>query len=162
MAAYNITPIEIKQVIDAENIELPAGIIEGDKIQLTIRTMGLMQTTEDFNNMILREDGNSIIRLRDVGYAELGSEDMRTIMKTNGVPMVSVVVVPQPGANQIEISDEVRLRIKQMEKDLPEDVKLDVAFDNTEFVRSSIDEVQETLFIAFFLVVIIIFLFLRD
>ncbi|MDR0927326.1 MAG: efflux RND transporter permease subunit [Ignavibacteria bacterium] len=162
MASYNITPIDIKNALDAENIELPSGSVEGDKVQLTIRTMGLLQTTDDFNNLIIKENGDNIVRLSDIGYAELGSEDMRTIMKSNGVPMVAVVVIPQPGANQIEISNEVRERINQMNKDLPDDVKLNVIYDNTNFVRASIAEVQETLYIAFALVVIIIFLFLRD
>jgi multidrug efflux pump len=162
MAAYNITAVDIKNVIDRENIELPAGSIEGDKKELTIRTLGLMESTSEFDNLIIKENESQIVRFKDIGYAELGSEDQRTIMKRNGVPMVSVVVVPQPGANQINISDEVRKRVKQMNKDLPEDVKLDIAFDNTDFVRASIDEVQETIYIAFVLVVIIIFLFLRD
>jgi multidrug efflux pump len=162
MAAYNITPIDIKNSLDAENVELPSGSIEGNMIQLTIRTMGLLTTPEQFNNVILKEDGTGIVRLRDVGYAELGAENYKTITKTNGVPTVSVVVIPQPGANQIEISDEVHRRIAEMNKDLPEDVVVDVAFDNTDFVRASISEVQETLYIAFILVVVIIFLFLRD
>ena len=162
MAAYNITAVDIKNVIDRENIELPAGSIEGDKKELTIRTLGLMTTTNDFDNLIIKENENQIVRFKDIGYAELGSENQRTIMKRNGVPMVSAVVIPQPGANQINISDEVRKRIEELNKDLPEDVNLDIAFDNTDFVRASIEEVEETIYIAFAIVVIIIFLFLRD
>jgi multidrug efflux pump len=162
MAAYGITPMDVKNTIDRENIELPSGSIEGDKIELTIRTMGLMETTEEFNNLIIKEDNYNVVRFRDIGYAELGPEDQRSIMKKNGVPMVSVVIIPQPGANQIDISDEVSVRLEQMKKDLPEDIKLDFAFDNTKFIRASINEVKETIYIAFVLVVIIIFLFLRD
>jgi multidrug efflux pump len=162
MAAYGITPMDVKNAVDRENIELPSGSIEGDKIELTIRTMGLMETPEEFNNLIIKENNYNVVRFHDIGYAELGPEDQRSIMKKNGVPMVSAVVIPQPGANQIEISDEIQLRLKQMEKDLPEDVKLDIAFDNTKFIRASIYEVEETIYIAFVLVVIIIFLFLRD
>ena len=162
MASYNITPMDIKNTLDRENIELPSGSIEGDKMELTIRTLGLMETPEKFNNLILYEDNQNVVRFRDVGYAELGPEDQRSIMKKNGVPMVAVVVIPQPGANQIEISDEVRNRLKTMTKDLPEDVVLDVAFDNTKFIRASIYEVEETIYIAFLLVVVIIFLFLRE
>ncbi|GHT53518.1 hypothetical protein FACS189446_1140 [Bacteroidia bacterium] len=162
MAAYSITPVDIRNAIDRENVELPSGSIEGDKMQFTIRTMGLMKTPEEFNNLVIRETANNVIRLRDVGYAELGPEDQRSIMRKNGVPMVSVVVIPQPGANHIEISDEVKVRVAQMQKDLPEDVRLDVVYDNTKFIRASIKEVQETIYIAFILVVVIIFLFLRD
>jgi multidrug efflux pump len=162
MAAYGITPIDIRNAIDRENVELPSGSIEGDKMELTIRTLGLMKTPEEFNNLIIRENNFNVVRFRDVGIAELGPEDQRSIMRKNGVPMVSVVVIPQPGANHIEISDEVQVRLKQMQKDLPEDVILDMVYDNTKFIRASISEVEETIYIAFGLVIIIIFLFLRD
>ncbi|MDR2954259.1 MAG: efflux RND transporter permease subunit [Prevotella sp.] len=162
MAAYGVTPIDVKNAVDRENVELPSGSIEGDKVELTIRTMGLMQTPEEFNNMIIKENNYNVVRFRDIGIAELGTEDQRSIMRRNGVPAVSCVIIPQPGANQIEISDETMIRIEQLKKDLPEDVFLDVAFDNTKFIRASIAEVEETIYIAFILVVIIIFLFLRD
>ncbi|MDR0412749.1 MAG: efflux RND transporter permease subunit [Dysgonamonadaceae bacterium] len=162
MAAYSITPMDVKNAVDRENVELPSGSIEGNRMELTIRTLGLMKTPEEFNNLIIKEDNFNVIRFRDIGTAELGPEDQRSIMRKNGVPMVAVVIVPQPGANQIEISDEVMLRVKQMEKDLPEDVLLAPVFDNTKFIRASIKEVNETVYVAFLLVVIIIFLFLRD
>lgn len=162
MAAYRITPMDVKNALDRENVELPSGSIEGDRIELSIRTLGLMVTPEEFNNLIIREDNFNMVRFRDIGTAELGPEDYRSIMRKNGVPMVSVVVIPQPGANHIEIADEVRVRMDQMKKDLPEDVELSVTFDNTKFIRSSIKEVEETIIIAFLLVILIIFLFLRD
>jgi len=162
MAAYNITPMDVKSALDRENVELPAGSIEGDHIEQSIRTMGLMQTPEDFNNLILIEDNFRIVRFRDVGYAELDAANRQNILRRNGIPMVSCVIIPQPGANHIEIADEVRMRMEQMKKDLPEDVILDVAFDNTKFIRASISEVQSTVIIAFLLVVFIIFVFLRN
>ncbi|NDV47882.1 efflux RND transporter permease subunit [Paludibacter sp. 221] len=162
MAAYGITPMDVKNAIDRENVELPSGSIEGDNIELSIRTLGLMETPEEFNNLIIKEDNFRIVRFRDIGTAELDAENRKNITRRNGVPIVSVVVIPQPGANQIEISDEVQVRLQQMQKDLPEDVKLGIAFDNTKFIRASINEVQETIYIAFILVIIIIFMFLRD
>ena len=162
MASFNVTPMDIKSALDRENVELPAGSIEGDQIAQSIRTMGLMETPEDFNNLILIEDNFRIVRFRDVGYAELDAADRQNILRRNGIPMVSAVIIPQPGANHINIADEVRLRMEQMQKDLPEDVILDVAFDNTMFIRASIDEVEETVLIAFALVVFIIFFFLRN
>ncbi|EGK02145.1 efflux RND transporter permease subunit [Dysgonomonas gadei] len=162
MAAYGITPMDVKNAVDRENVELPSGSIEGDALELTIRTLGLMQTPEEFNNMIIKEDNFNVVRFKDVGTAELGTEDQRSLMRRNGVPAVSTVIIPQPGANQIEISDEAMIRLEQLRKDLPEDVFIDVAFDNTKFIRASIAEVEETVYIAFALVVIIIFLFLRD
>ena len=162
MASFNITPMDIKSALDRENIELPAGSIEGDYIEQSIRTMGLMETPEDFNNLILIEDDFRIVRFRDVGYAELDAANRQNILRRNGIPMVSVVIIPQPGANHISIADEVRVRMEQMQKDLPEDVILDVAFDNTMFIRASISEVEKTVLIAFALVVFIIFFFLRN
>lgn len=162
MSGYSITPMDIKNAVDRENVELPSGSIEGNTIELTIRTLGLMHTAEEFNNLILREDNNRIIRFSDVGRAELGPADIKSYMKMNGVPMVGVVVVPQPGANHIKIADAVYDRMEKMQKDLPEDMQYTYGFDNTKFIRASINEVKETVYIAFILVIIIIFLFLRD
>ncbi len=162
MAAYNITPMDVKNALDRENIELPAGSIEGDHIEQSIRTMGLMQTPEDFNNLILIEDNFRVVRFRDVGYAELDAANRQNILRRNGIPMVSCVIIPQPGANHISIADEARDRLEQMKKDLPDDVVVDVAFDNTRFIRASISEVETTVLIAFTLVVAIIFIFLRN
>lgn len=162
MAAYSLTPMDIKAALDRENIELPSGSIEGDQIEMSIRTLGLMESPEEFNNLVIKEDGNRLVRFGDVGTAELDSENRKNILKRNGVPMVSTVIIPQPGANQIEIADEVAIRLEQMKKDLPDDVKVDIVFDNTRFIRASINEVQNTIFIAFLLVIVIIFMFLRD
>lgn len=162
MASYGITPMDVKSAIDKENVELPSGSIEGDKIELSIRTLGLMETPEEFNNLIIKEDNYRIVRFRDIGRAELDAEDRKNILKRNGMPMVSTVIIPQPGANQIEIADEVAVRLEQMKKDLPEDVKAEIVFDNTKFVRASIKEVEDTIFVAFILVIAIIFVFLRD
>ncbi len=162
MAGYGITPTDVKSAVDKENVELPSGSIEGNTTELTVRTMGLMHTAKEFNDLILKQDGNRIVRFSDIGRAELGPADIKSYMKMNGVPMVGVVVVPQPGANHIEIANAVYQRMEQMKKDLPEDVHFKYSFDNTKFIRASIDEVKNTIFEAFILVIIIIFLFLRD
>ncbi|MBR5829576.1 MAG: efflux RND transporter permease subunit, partial [Bacteroidaceae bacterium] len=162
MAAYGITPVDIRNTITSENVELPSGSIEGNSVELTLRTMGQMHTAQEFNNIILKEKDGNIVRISDVGHAELGPADLKSYMKMNGVPMVGVVVVPQPGANHIEIADAVYQRMEQMQKDLPEDIEYTYGFDNTKFIRASIDEVKNTVYEAFVLVIIIIFLFLRD
>ena len=162
MAAYGITPVDIKNTITSENVELPSGSIEGNSVELTLRTMGQMHTAQEFNNIIVKEKDGNIVRIRDIGQAELGPADLKSYMKMNGVPMVGVVVVPQPGANHIEIADAVYQRMEQMQKDLPEDIQYSYGFDNTRFIRASIDEVKNTVYEAFVLVIIIIFLFLRD
>lgn len=162
MAGYGITPSDIKKAIDKENIELPSGSIEGNTVELNIKTLGLMNNADMFNNLIIKSDGNQIVRFSDIGRAELGAADIKSYMKMNGVPMIGVAVVPQPGANHIEIADAVYERMERMEKDLPEDVKYSYGFDNTRFIRASIKEVEKTVFESFILVILIIFLFLRD
>ncbi|MBE6334893.1 MAG: efflux RND transporter permease subunit [Bacteroidales bacterium] len=162
MAGYGITPTDVRSAVDRENVELPSGSIEGNTVELSIRTMGLMHTAQEFNDLIIKEDENRIVRFSDIGRAELAPADIKSYMKMNGVPMIGVVVVPQPGANHIDIADAVYQRMSQMEKDLPEDVTYSYGFDNTKFIRASIAEVEETIYIAFLLVILIIFLFLRD
>ncbi|MBQ2778845.1 MAG: efflux RND transporter permease subunit [Bacteroidaceae bacterium] len=162
MAGYGITPMDVKNALDAENIELPSGSIEGDNIELAIRTLGLMTTTEQFNNLIIKENNGRVVHFSDIGHAELSARDLKSYMKMNGVPMVGVVVVPQPGANHINIAEAVYERMEKMKKDLPEDVNYKYGFDNTKFIRASINEVKSTVYEAFVLVIIIIFLFLRD
>ena len=154
--------MDVKNAVDQENVELPSGSIEGNTTELTIRTLGLMHTAEEFNNLILKEDGNRIVRFSDIGRAELGPADIKSYMKMNGVPMVGIVVIPQPGANHIEIANAVYDRMEKMKKDLPEDIHYNYGFDNTKFIRASINEVKQTVYEAFVLVIIIIFLFLRD
>ena len=162
MSGYGVTPMDVKSALDRENVELPSGSIEGNTRELSIRTMGQMSTTEEFNNLVIKESEGRIIRFSDIGRAELSARDIKSYMKMNGVPMVGVVVIPQPGANHIDISDAVHERMAMMEKDLPEDVHYDYGFDNTKFIRASIAEVETTVYEAFVLVIIIIFLFLRD
>ncbi|WP_295935725.1 efflux RND transporter permease subunit [uncultured Alistipes sp.] len=162
MAGYSITPVDIKNALDRENIELPSGSIEGNTTELTIRTLGLMHTAQEFNDLVIREIDNRIIRMSDVGRAELGPQDTRSYMKMNGIPMVGVVVIPQPGANHIDIADAVYERMETMRKDLPDDIVTNYGFDNTRFIRASISEVKSTVYEAFILVIIIIFLFLRN
>jgi len=162
MSGYGVTPMDVKNVLDKENVELPSGSIEGDNTELAIRTLGLMHTTEEFNNIVIKESEGRIVRFSDIGRAELSPRDLKSYMKMNGVPMVGVVVVPQPGANHINIAEAVYDRMERMQKDLPEDVKYSYGFDNTRFIRASINEVKTTVYEAFVLVIIIIFLFLRD
>lgn len=162
LAGYGLTPLDVRNAITRENVELPSGRIEGNTTELTIRTLGLMTTPEEFNNLIIKEERGQIVRFMDIGRAELGPEDYRSMVRRNGIPMVGNAIVPQPGSNHIEIADEVYNRLAFIKRDLPDDVSLNIGFDNTEYIRSSIREVRNTIIIAFILVVVIIFLFLRD
>lgn len=162
LVAYGLTPLDVKQAIDRENIELPGGKIEGNKTELTVKTVGRFVTESDFNNLIIKSSGTTTIKLQDIGFAVLGAENEETILKQSGTPMIGLALVPQPGANYLDIATEFYKRFDQIKKDLPDDFKLDVALDNTRFVKRSIEEVKDTLLIAFGLVVLIIFLFFRD
>src|SRR5512133_1877514 len=162
LAGYQMTPLDVRNAIARENVELPSGSIEGNTTQLTIRTLGLMSTPKEFDDLIIKQTGDQIVRFKDIGRAELGPEDIRGILKRDGVPMVSDVIIPQPGSNQIDIVDEVYRRLEYMKKDLPSDIKVRIAFDNTQYIRNSIKEVKDTIYIAFTLVVIIIYFFLRS
>ena len=163
LAAYSLTPLDVQQALQRSNVELPSGSIEGETIELTVRTQGRLQTTEDFNNLIVKQSPTGeIVRLKDIGRAEIGPRNERTVLKRDGVPMVGVVLRPLPGSNYIDIADEFYNRLETIKSDLPADLELGIGFDTTDQIRQSVDEVQQTIFIALFLVVMVIFLFLRD
>jgi multidrug efflux pump len=162
LIAYQLTIGDIKAALDRENIELPGGKIRGDATQLIIKTYGKLTTEDDFDNLIIREDKNGVVRFKDVGSATLGPDNEETLSRKNNVPAVNLGIVAQPGSNQIEIVDEVYRRLEQIKKDMPADIVLEVGYDRTTFVRNAIREVKDTLFIAIGLVVIIIFLFFRE
>ncbi|PKR81333.1 acriflavin resistance protein [Brumimicrobium salinarum] len=163
MTAKNVTATEVRAALLRENIELPSGRIEGDNVELTIRTFGRLSTEKEFNNLIIREENGELIRMKDIGSAEMRPENERTILRGNaGVPMIGIAIQPQPGANYIEIVDEIYEKVNQISADLPDDIHLGVALDTTENIRKSIDEVQETVIISFLLVVLVVFVFLRN
>ncbi len=162
LVAYQLTPLDIRNALQRENIELPSGSIEGNSTELSVRTRGRLETAADFNNLIVKEESGRIVRFKDIGYAELGAENLRTGFRRDGVPMIGIAIVPQPRSNHIEIADAVNERIKQIKRELPEDIIVETGSDSTKFIRASISEVQDTIYIAFGLVVLIIFLFLRD
>ncbi|QXV65553.1 efflux RND transporter permease subunit [Mucilaginibacter sp. 21P] len=162
LSALGLTATDIGAALSKENVELPAGKIEGNNTELTIRALGKLTDEKDFNNLIIRADSNRVVRFKDIGYAVLGSANEETAFKESGIPQVGLAVVPQPGANYVQIAKDFYVRLKQIEKDLPPDITVKVALDNTKFINNSIEEVKETLIISFVLVVIIIYLFFRD
>lgn len=162
LLAYQLTIDDIRTALDRENIELPGGKIRGNETQLIIKTFGKLSTEDDFNNLILREGDNGVVRFKDVGYAELGPDNDETSSRKNNIPSVNLGIVAQPGSNQIEIVDEIYERLEDIRKDMPKDIILEVGYDRTTFVRDAIHEVKDTLLIAILLVVVIIFLFFRE
>jgi multidrug efflux pump len=162
MAGTNLTLDAIKAALDREDSELPAGQLEGTAATVNLRSYSKLKTEDDFRNVILYASGEKIVRLGDVAEVVLGAENERNTVRMNARPMVSLAVIPQPGSDQIKIADEVLRRLDDIRRDLPESVIIQPSFDNTKFVRSALSEVEETIIIAFILVVAIIFLFLRD
>jgi multidrug efflux pump len=162
LSALDLAATDITDALNKENVELPAGKIEGNNTELIIRAIGKMSTEKEFNDLIIRADSNRVIRLRDVGYAILGSANEETAFKESGSLQVALSIVPQPGANYVQIAKDFYKRFEQLKKDLPPDIHVKVLTDNTKFINQSITEVEETLGISFILVVIIIYLFFRD
>jgi multidrug efflux pump len=162
LAAYGLTPLDVRNAVTRENIELPSGRIEGDNTELTIRTLGRLRTVDEFNDLIIAKNGDRVVKFSDIGIAEIDAENIRSHLLSNNNPAVNVVLVPQPGANYIDIVDEAKVMLDQLKKDLPDDITMEVLFDNTLYIRESIKEVKNTIFVAFVLVVLVIFLFLRN
>ena len=162
LASYGITPADVKTAFDREHIELPSGKIQGDASELIVKTLGRMTTASEFENLIIKTNGDKTVRLKDIGIALLGPEVEETLMRQSGIPMIGIGIIPQPDANYIDISDEFYKRLEKIKKELPSDFELNVAIDNTRFVRKSVQEVEETILLAFILVLMVIFLFLRN
>ncbi|CAM3691885.1 efflux RND transporter permease subunit [Flavobacterium chungbukense] len=162
LAAYGCTVAEVRTALNAQNVELPSGKLTGNNTELTVKTVGNLSKPEEFNNIIIRTDGDKIVRLSDIGGAELGPENIETSLMSSGLPMIGMAIVPMPGANYLDISTEFYKKFEALKKDLPKDIKLNIALDNTRFVKKSVLEVAETLGISIILVIIIIYLFFRD
>ncbi|KFF04509.1 efflux RND transporter permease subunit [Flavobacterium reichenbachii] len=160
--AYNCTVSDVRDALNAQNVELPSGKLTGNNTELTVKTIGNLSKPEEFNNIIIRTNGDKIVRLSDIGGAELGPENIETGLTSSGMPMIGLAIVPMPGANYLDISSEFYKKYEALKKDLPKDIKLNIALDNTLFVKKSVHEVAETLGISIVLVVIIIYLFFRD
>jgi len=162
LTAYQVTLADIKAALTAENVDLPAGQLQGVYSNISLRANGGLSTVDDLRRLIIRKSPAGTVRLSDVAEVDMSVENPNSILRVNGKPMLALAIVPQPGANQIEIADEVNKRAAELQHDLPSDIKLTPAIDNTRFVRSALTEVRETILIAFLLVVLVIFAFLRD
>ncbi|WP_412466240.1 efflux RND transporter permease subunit [Pedobacter sp. KLB.chiD] len=162
LSAYGLTSQDIVTALDNENVELPSGKITGATTELTVKTLGKLTNESQFNNLILKADSNQVVKLKDVGFAVLGPENEETILRESGKPMVAIAIIPQPGANYLDISKEFYKRFDKLKADIPQDIKLKVALDNTLFIKRSVTEVAETIGLSLVLVILIIYLFFRD
>ena len=162
LASYGCTVSEVRSALSKQNVELPSGKITGSNTELMVRTIGNISKEEEFNNIIIRSEGDKIVRFSDIGKAEIGPENVETNMMQSGVPLVGVAIVPRPGANYLDIAKAFYKEFERFKKELPKDIKLNIVIDNTVFVKQSVIEVAETLGISILLVVLIIYLFFRD
>lgn len=162
MSTYNVAFTDVRNALNSENIDLPPGKIYGGNTELTIRTLGRLTNEQQFRDLIIREDSSGIVRLSDIATVELGPENYEQSWKYNGVNAVGLAIIPQPGANNIKIADEFNKRLADIQKGNKSDISIKVLIDNTKAIRQSIGEVEETLGVAFGLVVLVIFLFFRD
>jgi len=162
MTSYGITVSDVRAALDAQNVELPSGKLTGANTELTVKTIGNLSTEEEFNNIIIRAEGEKTIRLSDIGKAALEAENLETKLSDSGQPMVGMAIIPQPGTNYLDIADAFYKQYDQLKKDLPPGFKLNIAIDNTTFVKKAVVEVAETLLISIILVILIIYLFFRD
>jgi multidrug efflux pump len=162
LTAYSLTPADVQAALIRENVELPSGKIYGNATELSVRTFGRLNTEDEFNNIIIKNVNGSDIHIRDIGEAVLGPENEESGLKESGIPMIALAIIPQPGSNYVSISNEFYERFEQIKQEMPSDITLKIAMDQTKFIKKSISEVEETLFIAFGLVVLIIYLFFRD
>ena len=162
MAAYNISSTDVSAALEKENVDLPGGKVTGKATELIVKTFGRLTTEEDFNNLIIRQTNDQIIRFGDIGEAVLGPENVETSVKLNGAEGISLALMPLPGANAIEIADEFYKRFDEIQKTLPQGLKLYVGYDKTKFIRNSVGDVKMTIGIALFLVIMIVFFFFRN
>ena len=162
MAAYNITPQDVNDALNKENVELPGGKLVGKSTEVLINTFGLLVTEEDFNNLIIKQTNDQVIKFSDIGEAVLGPENTETGVKLNGTEGISLALLPLPGANTIDIANEFYKRFDEIQKSLPPGLKLYIGYDKSVFVRQSVNDVKMTIGIALFLVILIVFLFFRN
>ena len=162
MNAYAVSFTDIQTALSRENVELPAGKIYGSNTEMTIRALGRLTTEQQFRDLIIRESVTGIVRLGDIANVELGPANLEQSWKFNGAYAVGLAVVPQPGANYINIADEFTKRLAEIQKENKSDIQFKLLIDNTKNVRQSLKEVEETLLISFGLVVLVIFFFFRN
>ncbi len=162
LAAHRITVADVVSALESQHVEIPSGRIEGAAREFTIRTEGEFPTPEAFNRLVVAYRDEAPVRLGDVGHVESGVEDERTLARFLGRPAVGLGIVKQSKANTIEVAQNVKRVIKEMDRFKPPEVETRVAYDSSIFIERSINEVKQTLLIAGGLVVLVIFFFLRS
>ena len=162
MAAFNVTPQEVEAALRQQNIEVPGGRIESVEREFTVLTQTDLNKEVEFENIILRKSNNYLVRLKDVARIEQAAKSERVVTRFNGKSAVALGVVKQSVANPLSVSDGIQARLPKIREALPEGMKVEIAYDSSVFISRSIDSVFTTIFEAVALVVVVIFLFLRN
>lgn len=160
--AYHITASDVTSALKLENVEIPGGRIENEKREVIVKTKGEFQEISEFNNLIISHRKGAFIRLKDIGWAEDGLEDQRSIARFNGKTAVGLQVRRQSGTNTLEVANSVKHELDIFKKDKPAGINIDIAFDQSTFIKESIDDVSRHIILGGILAVIIIFFFLRS
>ena len=162
LAAYQLTPQDVELALRRQNVEVPSGRIESLQREFTVLAETDLRTPEQFNDLIIKDANSYLVRLSDVGHAEIGALDERMIVRFNGKPAIALGVIKQATANPLEVSEEVNRILPRIAESLPEGMQVRVANDKSIFIAESIKNVYRTIAEAVVLVVFIIFLFLRS
>lgn len=162
LVAYGLTVQDVETALRSQNVELPAGRIEGSMREFTVQAATDLKTPEEFGKVIIRQVGATPIRIHDVGRVELGAADERNSVRVNTQPAVGLGIVKQSTANTLAVAQAVKSEIPRLQKNLPPGMKLQIGFDSSIFIEKSIDAVYKTMGEALVLVVAVIFLFLRS
>ncbi len=169
LASYKVTIAEIQNAIRTQNIQLSAGAL-GDKptnanpsLKLSLLTKGRLQTPEEFGNIIIRSNSDgSKLRLKEVSRVELGAKSYSMFGIVDGKPAALIQVMPLPGANTVEICNNIYKTMDELSQTLPDSLKLDIMMDSSTFITESMDEVEFTILLTSLIVILIIFVFLGD
>ena len=162
MAALGVTVQDVETALRSQNTELPSGRIESQTREFSVLAETDLKTPAEFEQVILRDSGGVLVRLADIGRAEVGAEDERNIVRVNSRPAVGLGIVKQSTANTLEVARAVKAELPRLEAALPEGMQIKVGFDSSIFIEKSIDAVYKTMLEAMVLVVGVIFLFLRN
>ena len=162
MAAHRVTVLDVERALQAQNVELPSGRVENWDREMTIKTLGELKTTEEFNRLVILRDGDRFVRLSDIGEARQGVEDERSAARVNGRPCVFMGIVKQSKANTVAVAKGVKERLDLLNATLPPDTEITVNYDESIYVEKAINEVWITLGIAFALVTLVIYVFLHS
>jgi multidrug efflux pump len=161
MASHGLTTQDVEQAVARENAEIPAGRVEGKEREFSVRTRGDLFTAEEFGAIIVKQQGTETVRLSDVADVTVGAEDERSTARWNGKEAVGLGIVKQSKASTIDVCDAVNEALPLLAKELPSGMKLDIAYDSSGYIKDSINDVAQTIFIAMLLVVLVILLFLK-